>query len=199
MIAFPGKTDKPPTPSQHFIGKGVCPYQYAFTLLIPLRDFFLSPKKLLKRLQLKADDRVLEIGPGPGYFSPYIAKAIPEGKLILADIQPEMLEYAKKRINKRGIINVEYHLCNGKFFPYKENCFDVILLVAVLGEIENREDYIREFHRMLKPGGLLSVSELPGDPDSMSREKITKLLEVRGLKFEAFYGKGRNFTIHFRK
>ena len=54
---------------KNFGSKGVFPYQFAFTLLIPLRNIFLSPKKLISRLELKEDSIVLEIGPGPGYFS----------------------------------------------------------------------------------------------------------------------------------
>ncbi len=182
-----------------FAGKGVCPYQYAFTLLIPLRNLVLSPRKLLKMLSLQEDSSVLEVGPGPGYFSPHVARAIPKGKLVLADIQPEMLAYAKKRIEKKGLRNVSYHLCNGVTFPFDAASFDTIFLVAVLGEIENKDRYAAEFYRMLKPGGLLSVSELPGDPDRMRREEISDLLEKEEFSFDRFFGSRRNFTIHFRK
>ena len=44
---------------------------------------------------------VLEVGPGPGYFSPHIAKIINQGKLHLMDIQAEMLEHAKRRLDKK--------------------------------------------------------------------------------------------------
>jgi ubiquinone/menaquinone biosynthesis C-methylase UbiE len=88
--------------------KGIFPYQYAFTLLIPLRNIFLSPKQLIKRLGLKQGSAVLEVGSGPGYFSTRIAGKLPEGKLILADIQQEMLDKAKRRIDTKGFTNVEY-------------------------------------------------------------------------------------------
>lgn len=71
--------------------KGLFPPQLAFTLLIPLRNIILSPKKLVKRLDLKKDYRVLEVGCGPGYFSPKVARAIPNGELVLTDIQRAML------------------------------------------------------------------------------------------------------------
>ena len=59
-----------------FSGKGVFPPKYAFTLLIPFRNIFLSPNKLIQRLDLKAEHIVLEIGPGPGYFSANTAKTL---------------------------------------------------------------------------------------------------------------------------
>jgi len=184
---------------QSFSGKGVCPYQFAFTLLLPVRDLILSPRKLLRMLPLQEDSEVLEVGPGPGYFSPHIARAIPNGKLTLADIQPEMLAYAKKRIEKKGLKNVAYHLCDGTAFPFPPASFDVIFLVAVLGEIENKALYAAEFYRMLKPQGHLSVSELPGDPDRMEREEITALLERHGFMLKKSFGRRRNFTLLFRK
>ena len=46
-----------------FAGKGVFPHKFAFTLLIPIRNIFLSPERLIERLELKEDFLVLEIGP----------------------------------------------------------------------------------------------------------------------------------------
>lgn len=179
--------------------KGIFPYQFAFTLLIPIRNIVLSPKKLIRRLNLRKDYNVIEVGSGPGYFSAEIARNIPDGKLILTDIQEEMLKLAKKRLSRKKITNVEYHLCNGLDFPFGDNKFDVIYMVTVLGEVENQEQYIKDFFRMLRPGGVLSISEQAGDPDKMSAEKIKELANGHGFKFDKLYGTKNNFTINFRK
>ena len=60
-----------------------------------MRKFILSPRKLADRLHLKEDSQVLEIGPGPGYFSVEVARRVPHGHLELFDIQQEMLEKAR--------------------------------------------------------------------------------------------------------
>ena len=86
---------------ERFAKKGVFPYQFAFTLLIPIRSIFLSPQNLIERLELKERDNVLEVGAGPGYFSLKVAKFLKNGRLTLADIQQEMLDIAKKRLAKR--------------------------------------------------------------------------------------------------
>jgi ubiquinone/menaquinone biosynthesis C-methylase UbiE len=116
-------------------GKGVFPPKYAFTLLFSLRNIFISPRKLIDRLELKDNSIVLEVGPGPGYFSAKVAEVLPHGKLYLTDIQQEMLDYAKKRLTRKKIRNVEYHLCNGSSLQFSESMFDVIFMVTVLGEI----------------------------------------------------------------
>lgn len=181
------------------VKKGVFPYQMAFTLLIPARNLFLSPKQLLSRLQLKKDSHVLEVGPGPGYFSTHVAKVVTEGKLVLADIQQEMLEKAKKRILRKKIFNVEFYLCNGDNFLLPDECFDVIFLVTVIGEIENKNVYIKEFHRLLKTGGILSVSELKGDPDKLTISEVKELLTDSGLVFDNLFGNEDNYTLNFKK
>jgi ubiquinone/menaquinone biosynthesis C-methylase UbiE len=184
---------------KRFAGKGVFPPQYAFTLLIPFRNIFLSPRKLIKRLDLQKNSVVLEVGPGPGYFSAKIAGALPEGKLYLADIQQKMLDYARKRLNRKKILNVEYHLCNGINLPFSDNQFDVIFMVTVLGEIENKKQYIKEFNRILRGNGILSISEQAGDPDKLEKHQIEELLRGHGFKTDKFYGTHRNYTINFRK
>jgi ubiquinone/menaquinone biosynthesis C-methylase UbiE len=182
-----------------FSGKGVFPYQMAFTLLIPLRNIFLSPGQLIRRLELNDSSRVMEVGPGPGYFSVKVAKAIPGGELVLADIQQEMLDYAKKRVDKRGLTNVSYTLCDGQTFPFPDHHFDRIFMVTVIGEVENREAYLQEFFRILKRGGILSISELAGDPDKMSTAEIRELCENAGFVLEKVHGNERNYTANFRK
>jgi ubiquinone/menaquinone biosynthesis C-methylase UbiE len=179
--------------------KGIFPYKYAWSLLIPLRNIVLSPKKLIERLELKDDFTVLEVGPGPGYFSVKMAAALARGKLVIADIQREMLDYAKRRIEKRGLSNVEYHLCNGESFPFDDDTFDSIFLVTVLGEVENRSAYLGEFRRILKPGGILSVSELAGDPDKIPAEALRKLTASAGFRFYRLYGNKWNYTMNVKK
>jgi ubiquinone/menaquinone biosynthesis C-methylase UbiE len=182
-----------------FAKKGVFPPQMAFTLLIPARNLILSPEQLISRLNLRSDSNVLEVGPGPGYFSTHIARALTEGRLVLADIQQEMLEKAKKRILRKKISNVEFYLCNGDNFLLPDESFDVIFLFTVIGEIENKNAYIKEFHRMLKSGGILSISELRGDPDKLTIYEVKELLADSGFVFEKLLGNEKNYTINFKK
>ena len=179
--------------------KGVFPHKFAWSLLIPLRNIVLSPKKLIERLELKDDFTVLEVGPGPGYFSVKVAGTLTRGKLVLADIQQEMLDYAKRRIEKRGLANVEYHLCDGESFPFGDDTFDRIFLVTVFGEVENQSAYLKEFRRMLKTGGILSISELAGDPDKIPADILRTLIASAGFSFCRLHGSKWNYTMNVNK
>ncbi|MDG6224060.1 MAG: class I SAM-dependent methyltransferase [Candidatus Thermoplasmatota archaeon] len=176
-------------------GKGLYPPGFAWALLLPFRDLYISPGKLAKRLGLREDSIVLEIGCGPGYFSPHIARRIPKGKLYLTDVQPEMIEKARKRL--KHIENVDVRVCSGSELPYEDDMFDVIYLVTVLGEIDKKHLYVREMKRILRPGGIVSISEQRGDPDSMALEDVKLLFEPEGFSLKEFFGKGRTYTANF--
>jgi ubiquinone/menaquinone biosynthesis C-methylase UbiE len=182
-----------------FASKGVFSHQFAFTLLIPLRNIFLSPKQLIDRLELEENFNVLEIGPGSGYFSLKIAQILTKGKLVLADIQQEMLDYAKKRIDKKGLKNVEYKLCDGTRLDFGNEVFERVFMVTVIGEVENKKEYLREIHRILKESGILSISELAGDPDKMSKEELKELVCTNGFKLKKQFGSSKNYTVNFIK
>jgi len=177
----------------------ICSYQFSFLLLCPLRSLFLSPKTLAKRLEIREDSTVLEVGPGPGYYSVPLARQLTHGKLVVADIQPQMLAQTKKRLTKRGQTNVDYYQCDGNWFDLPDNYFDVILLVTVFGEVKNQQEYMAEFFRMMKPGGIVSISEMAGDPHIMPIDKVKELAINAGFAFDKLYGHRWNYSANFRK
>lgn len=186
-------------------GKGLYPPGWAFLLLFPLRRLIFSPRTLMRRLALREDMRVLEVGPGPGYFSLPLAKSLPRGHLTLADVQPVMLAKAKSRLERARaraaagtFASIAYHRCDGSTFPFADGEFDRIVLVTVLGEVEHRAAYLREFRRLLQADGLLSVTELAGDPDRLPVETIVALGAEAGLEVAGRFGGRKNYTVNLR-
>jgi ubiquinone/menaquinone biosynthesis C-methylase UbiE len=148
---------------------------------------------------LKEDYNVLEIGCGPGYFSLKVAEKIYNGKLFLADLQQEMLDYAKKRMNRKKILNVEYYLCNGRTLEFDKHTFDRVFMVAVFGEIEHKNIYLHQIHSILKDEGILSISELAGNPDKITLFEIKKIVCEKGFELIHVFGNEKNFTLNFKK
>lgn len=144
--------------------------------------------------------RRLHLPAGPGYFSAEVARSIPAGKLVLVDIRQEMLDMARKRLEKNGIVNVECHRADAISLPFENESFDVAFLVAVLGEVPDRETCLREIRRVLRPGGLLSLTEHNlGDPDFIPRGEMLNVVQNAGFKLCARYGISFNYTVNFRK
>ena len=176
------------------------PYTLAPHLLKPARAIILSPGALVRRLGLRPDFTVLELGPGPGYFSPAVARALPAGKLVLVDVQPEMLDMARNRLEGKGIGNVEYHCGTASALPVETSSCDVVFLVAVLGEVPDRGACLREIHRVLRPNGLLSVTEIGiGDPDFIPLPELQSSVQAAGFQRCARHGRLFHYTLGFRK
>jgi ubiquinone/menaquinone biosynthesis C-methylase UbiE len=79
------------------------------------------------------------------------------------------------------------------------NQYDRVILVSVLGEIPDRQSALREIHRALKPGGILSITEIIFDPHYQSRGTILKLVGSAGFQEKAFFGNRFAFTVHLEK
>lgn len=165
-----------------FHGRGVYPHQLAFLLRLPIRDLVFSRRQLVRSLGLDPSAVVLEIGPGPGFFSPAVARELPRGRLELLDLQLPMLQKARRRVRRAGLLNVAFTCGSACGLPYRKNAFDVVFLVAVLGEVSTPQDCLQEIARVLRPGGRLVITELPGDPDALSLEKIQGLVTPLGFR-----------------
>jgi ubiquinone/menaquinone biosynthesis C-methylase UbiE len=189
--------DKDLTPWQRLAGKGIYPAKYATFLLLPFRAIQLSPKRLLRRMALKPTDTVLEIGCGPGYFSPTMARHLRDGRLVLFDYQSEMLDIAERRLKQRGLSNYERHQGDAKALPFADASFNAAFLVTVLGEVGDPGRALSEAARVLKSGGLLSVSELAGDPDYIRFDALRPMAESVGLVFEKRFGPRFAYTANF--
>ena len=182
-----------------FSGRGTYPHQLAAVLLLPLRRIILSPEKLVRHLHLTRTSRVLEVGPGPGFFSVDVARAIPEGRLELVDIQLEMLQKARGRVRRTGVRNTGYTRANAVKLPFRSDAFDVAFLVAVLGEVPDPKACLASIADVLRPGGLLSVVELPGDPDAVGEEQLRTFAQGSGLEFVDSVRVSRAFFASFRR
>ena len=72
-------------------------------------------------------------------------------------------------------------------------------MVTVIGEVENKDKYLNEIYRVMKEDGILSISELAGDPDKLSLDEIQSLVSKYGFEVIEFFGNKMNFTINFKK
>lgn len=181
------------------LARGVFPHELSFFLDLPWRYFVLPPRELLARLALAATNRVLEVGAGTGFYSVKVAQMVSEGRLELLDLQPEMLKKARRRLEAEGLSNVGYTLSDASKLPFEADSFDVIFLVAVLGEISDRRAFLSEARRVLKPGGTLSISEHLPDPDFSPFAKVKAVAEREGFEFSGRYGVRWSYTANFRK
>jgi ubiquinone/menaquinone biosynthesis C-methylase UbiE len=182
-----------------FAGNGIYPHELAFILDNPLRKFILSPSELVKNLHLTSVSSVLEIGSGPGYFSTEVSKNIPDGKVVLYDIQIEMLRKSYKKLKKNNTENAFFVRGDGSKLPFAKDSFDVVFMVTVLGEVSDSRGCVKSVYSVLRNGGILSITEMKGDPDLLSIDKIKEMAIENNFKFSELISTNKGFTINFIK
>jgi ubiquinone/menaquinone biosynthesis C-methylase UbiE len=161
-----------------------CPYSQRFWVQAP--HPLITRERLLEALAPRAGDTVLEVGPGTGYYTLDVARAV--ARLHIFDLQPEMLEHTLRRAREAGVDNVEPRQGDARSLPYREDAFDAAYLVTVLGEIPDQEAALRELRRVVRPGGRLVVGELFGDPHMVGETALRRRAEATGWRFERRVG-----------
>jgi ubiquinone/menaquinone biosynthesis C-methylase UbiE len=161
-----------------------CPYSLRFVLRFPRRA--LARERLLEILAPRHGERVLEIGPGTGYYTLAVATALDGGALNIFDVSQEFLDNAIRKARDRGIENISATKGDARLLPYDDDSFDAAFLVAVLGEIPDQDGALRELARVLRPGGRLVVGEslASGDPHAVTFGKLRRRAENAGLALE---------------
>jgi ubiquinone/menaquinone biosynthesis C-methylase UbiE len=140
-----------------------CPYSQKFWVEAP--HPIITRERLQQVLAPRPGERILEIGPGTGYYTLDMAEWIgPEGRVEIFDIQQEFLDHTILRAEERGLSNVVATQGDATDLPFEDDSIDAVVLTAVLGEIPDRAAALREIERVLRPGGRLLVGELFGDP-----------------------------------
>ena len=149
---------------------------------------------------LQPGNRILEIGPGPGRLLIPAAQQIqPGGVAIGIDIQPGMIDRLRKRTDEAGITNLTAILGDAAQPHVEESSFDLVFLVTTLGEIPNREAVLQQSYNALKPGGVLSITEIFGDPHYQSRSTVVRLAGQAGFQLQSIEGCWCFFTANFVK
>ena len=151
---------------------------------------------ILDHLGIQPGMSVLDAGCGPGRLTIPIAKRVGEHGLVAAmDIQSGMLDCVRAKAQLTGMNNIQFlqaGLGEGKL---KSKRFDRALLVTVLGEIPDRQAAFHEVFQTLKPGGLLSVTEVIFDPHFLRRRTVAELARTVGFHQEALHGNAIAYTM----
>jgi len=178
--------------------RGPCPASLSWIVNNPIRRWYMRP--VLDRVGIRPGERVLELGPGPGAFTIEAARRTnPGGRLLAVDIQPKMIAVVERKVREAKQNNVETYRADAFHVPVDTGSIDRAFLVTVLPEIPDRKRALQELRRVLKPGGVLSITEEFLDPDYPLARTTIRWAEEAGFDLEECLGNWWIYTLNFRK
>jgi ubiquinone/menaquinone biosynthesis C-methylase UbiE len=164
-----------------------CPYGQRFWVEAP--HPIITRERLYSVLRPQDGERLLEIGPGVGYYTLDMAEWVgPDGKVEIFDLQQEFLDHTSKRAAERGLANLIPTQGDATALPYEDASIDAVILTAVLGEIPDPVAALRQISRVLKPSGRLIVGELFGDPHFTTKSALNSQAAEAGLTWTEHSG-----------
>ncbi|MGH2761095.1 MAG: class I SAM-dependent methyltransferase [Thermoleophilaceae bacterium] len=164
-----------------------CPYSQRFWVEAP--HPFITRERLREILAPRPGERLLEVGPGTGYYTlPAAGWIVPGGRLDVLDVQQEMLDHTMARAAAQGVSNIVPARADAREMPYPDGSFDAAYLVTVLGEVPDQSAALRELRRVVKPAGRVVVGELFGDPHMVTHRALRERAAAAGLTVERKLG-----------
>lgn len=157
-----------------------------------------EPDVALDAIKLAAGSTVADVGAGSGYMTVKMAKRVgPTGKVYANDIQPQMLNLLRQRLDREKIPNVELVLGTYDDPRLPANSVDLILMVDVYHEFSQPQAMLRRMRESLKTGGRLVLLEyrkedpsIPIRPDhKMSVAEAKMEIEAEGFTLGSVDGR----------
>ena len=184
---------------KQYMGRTIAPYMDysgASWLIRETRAREEHPRKLLKALSLKPGQKVCDFGCGNGYYTLELAKLVgPRGEVVAVDIQPEMLEMIRERIDARALTNIRPVLATAEKSGLDPQALDLVLLVDVYHELDDPVEVLAEIAASLKPSGRIAVVEFRAEDPTvpirplhkMTLEQVHKEFTANNLKLVGQY------------
>lgn len=168
-------------------------HEHAHLLDDPDRQKWLPSATVLERLGLRPGMRVADVGAGTGYFALPMARAVAPGGLVFAvDVQPEMLEKLRVRLeNGPAVALVEGDAARTTL---QDGSIDLVFFANVWHEVDDRDAVLAEAARILRPEGRVAildwrtdVQQPPGPPldHRIAAADVEQALRARGWKVGA--------------
>jgi len=167
----------------------------------PVRLEELKPEETLLKIGLQDNHDLCDVGAGSGVFTFPAAAMLTKGKVYALEINDEMLAVMEEKSKKAGISNIEFIKVQDNRFEIESYSVDIVLMVTVLHEIENKNVILQEVKRVLKDTGKFAVIEFhkretptgPPTTHRLGKDEVEDLLTKAGFRVKENFDLGENF------
>jgi len=124
-----------------------------------LRFVQVCARRLVELAAIPPGAQVLDVATGTGWAALAVAQRVgPTGRVLGVDLAPDLLERAQQKVAKAGLTHVEFREGDAERLDLTDQCFDVVLCASALFFVPDMLAALREWHRVLKPGGQVGFS-----------------------------------------
>jgi len=124
----------------------------------PDRAAWQKPEQIMDALAIADGAAVADIGAGAGWFTIHLARRVgPNGVVYAQDVQRQMLEAIRRRVEREGLKNVKTLLGEDSDPHLPARSLDAVLVVDVYPEVASRVTFLRNAAAALKPGGRIGI------------------------------------------
>jgi len=117
-----------------------------------------STKELLRMCHLNRDKYVLDVGCGAGITPCYISEKF-GCRVVGVDISEKMISLAKERARRKKMEELEFKKADAQDLPFEDGTFDLVISESVVSFVQDKERAIKEYARVVKPGGYVGINE----------------------------------------
>lgn len=154
----------------------------------PERETNELPNRVVRALELEADDVVADIGAGTGYFTFRLAPHVPDGKVLAVDIELEMLEIIEDRAARRGVDNVVPVMGTVRNPGLPTDSVDIALIVFAYTQFSHPREMMLNIRDALKPGGRVVLVEYRGEDPTIPAASVYKITDEQARREMAAAG-----------
>lgn len=138
---------------------------------------------LVQELNLRGDEKALEIGSGPGRLSIEIGKLLPNGEVVGIDISENMIKLASAKAEELKVGNVKFVVGDALNLKFPDESFDVVVTSQLLHWIPDAHKSLFEIYRVLKTGGKIGLISPTPEVYSKLRQAYQNLMK----RYEEYY------------
>mgnify|MGYP001825581123 CR=1 FL=1 len=126
-------------------------------------------RRTVEQANVRKGHVVLDLAGGTGDLAKEFARLVgPQGHVVLADINAEMLRHGRDRLVDAGVAgNLSIAQADAQNLPFADNTFDRITIAFGLRNVTDKDAALRSMFRVLKPGGKLLVLEFSKPDDTI--------------------------------
>jgi len=155
----------------------------------PSRRTWQRPDEVVAALALRGDETVVDVGTGSGVFARPLARALPRGRVVATDIDPELIAHVKRLAEDEGLASLEPTLIRPGETGVPPGA-DLVLVANVFHHLPEAHVWLAKVTRRLRPGGRVAIVEYrqmerpvgPPNDHVLPKARIDELALAAGLE-----------------